>query len=222
MDTLSERARQCRPWKNRHVRPLTLSLIHSPISNIHIHNDQNQSMFSSALGDTLLWAQGSGFTGIQVSKNGSAFTAASGVPSGSAIASDKQDNTAFYAVSGSAFYASTDGGASFAQTATLGDAGSSTQIAVNPWKGGEVFVSTGVGVFHSTYVFLLSPTGFFALILPLNLPATLATLSLHYRQSLTPGPSPSENPIHPIPAALPLSSSPEQLTVSINSCVRTT
>lgn len=152
MDTLSERARQCRLWKNRHVRPLTLSLIHSPISNIHIHNDQNQSMFSSALGDTLLWAQGSGFTGIQVSKNGSAFTAASGVPSGSAIASDKQDNTVFYAVSGSAFYASTDGGASFAQTATLGDADSSTQIAVNPWKGGEVFVSTGVGVFHSTCV----------------------------------------------------------------------
>lgn len=105
----------------------------------------------SANGDTLLWTQANGFSGVRVSKDGAAFTASSGLPSGTIqIASDKLNNTVFYAATGSNFYVSTDGGASFKNTVTLGSASSVSQIAASPFTAGELFVPTNTGVWHST------------------------------------------------------------------------
>ncbi|THU81179.1 CEL6 protein [Dendrothele bispora CBS 962.96] len=103
----------------------------------------------SADGDTVLWKTAS--SGIQVSKNLAQFTQVSSLsPSTSAIASDKLDNTIFYAASGSTFYISTDGGQSFKQAGSLGSSNSPVKIVVNPGKTGDVWVSTDVGLFHST------------------------------------------------------------------------
>ena len=106
----------------------------------------------SALGDTLLWTQATGFSGVRVSKNGAAFTASNGLASGSTfqIASDKQNNTVFYAASGAKFFVSVDGGENFKQVNTLGSATSASQIAASPFKAGEIFVSTDHGIWHST------------------------------------------------------------------------
>lgn len=103
----------------------------------------------SANGDTLLWTQATGFSGVMVSKNGSPFTATTGLPSGSIIASDKLNNSVFYAASAANFYLSTDGGSSFKQVSVLGSATSASQIAASPFKAGEFFVSTDHGVWHS-------------------------------------------------------------------------
>lgn len=43
----------------------------------------------SANGDTLLWTQATGFSGVMVSKDGAPFTAVKGLPNGAIIASDK-------------------------------------------------------------------------------------------------------------------------------------
>ncbi|THH08451.1 hypothetical protein EW145_g2691 [Phellinidium pouzarii] len=104
----------------------------------------------SASGNTLLWTQASGFSGVMVSKDGAPFTAASGIPNGAIIASDKLNNTVFYAASGADFFISVDGGSTFKQVSVLGSATGSTQIAASPFTAGEFFVSTSHGVWHST------------------------------------------------------------------------
>lgn len=102
----------------------------------------------SAEGDTVLWATAS--NGVQLSKNQGTFSAASSLPSSAVIASDKQNNTVFYGGSAATFYVSTDSGASFSKAGALGSATAVRDIAAHPTKAGEVWVSTDVGVFHST------------------------------------------------------------------------
>lgn len=85
-----------------------------------------------------------------VSTNGAAFSAVSGIPLGSVIASDKLNDTVFYAASGSSLYVSTNSGKSFTETNVLGNAQSSVQIAASPFTAGEFYVSTSSGIFHST------------------------------------------------------------------------
>ncbi|KAH8114431.1 Oligoxyloglucan reducing end-specific cellobiohydrolase [Phellopilus nigrolimitatus] len=104
----------------------------------------------SADGDTLVWAQATGFSDVMVSKNGSSFSAAAGLPSGAIVASDRLNNTVFYAASGAEFFISIDGGSTFTQASTLGSATSASQIAANPFAAGEFFVSTSHGIWHST------------------------------------------------------------------------
>ncbi|KAK7461821.1 hypothetical protein VKT23_008252 [Stygiomarasmius scandens] len=102
----------------------------------------------SADGDTVLWQTAS--SGIQVSKNLAQFATVSSLPPTSVIASDKLDNTIFYAASGSTFYVSTDGGNTFEEAGSLGSSNSPVKIAVNPGITGDVWVSTNSGLFHST------------------------------------------------------------------------
>ncbi|CAE6467525.1 unnamed protein product [Rhizoctonia solani] len=102
----------------------------------------------SADGDTVLWRNANG---TRVSRFTNAFTAVTGIGSDAVIASDKKNNTIFYAASGSKFYISTNNGVSF--TATAGSLGSSTapvKIVVNLNTSGDVWVSTDKGLFHST------------------------------------------------------------------------
>lgn len=106
----------------------------------------------SANGDTLLWSQANNLQGVNFSKNGTQFTRAQGVPDGAVIASDKLNNTVFYAGSptNAAFYISVDGGETFTQASFLGSANAIREIAASPFTAGEIFVSTSRGVWYSS------------------------------------------------------------------------
>lgn len=102
----------------------------------------------SANGDTVLWRTSS--NGVQVSQYTNAFVAVPSLPSNAAIASDKKNNSIFYGASGSSFYLSVDGGKTFAAKGSLGSSTSPVKVIVNPGVTGDVWVSTDVGLFHST------------------------------------------------------------------------
>ncbi|EGN94557.1 glycoside hydrolase family 74 protein [Serpula lacrymans var. lacrymans S7.3] len=102
----------------------------------------------SADGDTVLWSTGT--NGVMVSQNMSTFTAVTSLPSGSIIASDKLNDSIFYAASGADFYLSVDGGETFDVTSTLGSSTAPVKIVVNPSLTGDVWVSSDKGIFHST------------------------------------------------------------------------
>ena len=106
----------------------------------------------SANGDAILWSQANNLQGVQFSKNGAPFSQAQGVPSGAVIASDKLNNSVFYAGSttNAAFYISTDGGETFMQASFLGSANGIREIASSPFKAGEIYVSTSHGVWFSS------------------------------------------------------------------------
>lgn len=106
------------------------------------------SVAYSADADTVLWSTSS--NGVQRSQYQSSFSAVSSLPSGAVVASDKKNNTAFYAGSGATFYVSKDIGVSFAKAGTLGSATAIRDIAAHPLTAGEVWASTDVGVFRST------------------------------------------------------------------------
>ncbi|KAG4441073.1 hypothetical protein IFR05_003427 [Cadophora sp. M221] len=88
--------------------------------------------------------------GPLISKNSATFSAIPTLPSGAAIASDKKNNSYFYGGSASSFYVSSNVGVTFAKTATLGSSTAVNQIRVHPTVAGDVWVTTDVGLFHST------------------------------------------------------------------------
>lgn len=105
----------------------------------------------SANGESLVWTQATGFSGVMFSRSGSAFARSSGLPSGTIqVASDKQNGTVFYAATGNQLFISVNGGQSFTLLGTLGSATSTQQIAASPFTAGEFFVSTDHGVWHAT------------------------------------------------------------------------
>ncbi|KAK4219867.1 Xyloglucanase [Rhypophila decipiens] len=103
----------------------------------------------SADADTVLWSPGN--SGVLRSRNQGTFTAVASLPSGAVIASDKRNNTVFYAGSGRNFYRSTDAGSTFtAVSGALGSATSVRDVVAHPVVAGEVLVSTNEGLFRST------------------------------------------------------------------------
>lgn len=102
----------------------------------------------SANATSIVWS--SSGNGVLVSANSAAFAAASGLPDGTVIASDKVDDSVFYGASGADFYVSSDGGATFTAASTLGDSTAPFDIAVNPGALGDLWVSTDKGLYHST------------------------------------------------------------------------
>ncbi|RYO85613.1 hypothetical protein DL763_007022 [Monosporascus cannonballus] len=106
------------------------------------------SVAYSADASTVLWSTSG--NGVQRSQHQSTFSAVSTLPSGAVIASDKKNNTVFYGGSGATFYVSKNAGTSFAKAGALGSAKEVRHIAAHPLKAGEVWVSTDVGLFHST------------------------------------------------------------------------
>ncbi len=103
----------------------------------------------SADADTILWSPSN--AGVLRSQHQSTFTAVSSLPSGAVIASDKRNNTVFYAGAGSSFYRSVDIGVTFTVVGgALGSATAVRNIAAHPKNAGELLVSTDVGIFRST------------------------------------------------------------------------
>ncbi|KAK4232501.1 Xyloglucanase [Podospora fimiseda] len=104
----------------------------------------------SADADTILWSSGNG--GVLRSQDQGTFTAVDSLPTEAVIASDKRNNTVFYAGSGSEFYRSTDAGATFTEVSSaLGSAVTAVRdIVAHPVLAGELLVSTNAGLFRST------------------------------------------------------------------------
>ncbi|EAA29333.1 carbohydrate-binding module family 1 protein [Neurospora crassa] len=121
----------------------------------HAHNGTDTTKSSgtvaySADADTIVWS--SGTSGVVRSQNQGTFTAVASLPSGAVIASDKRNNTVFYAGSTTGtFYRSTDTGATFtAVSDALGSAKAVRDIVAHPTVAGELYVSTDAGIFRST------------------------------------------------------------------------
>ncbi|KAK3381496.1 hypothetical protein B0H63DRAFT_206398 [Podospora didyma] len=121
--------------------------------NIHYGAGTTQyggSIAYSADADTILWSSAN--AGVLRSQNQGTFTAVASLPSSAVIASDKRNNTAFYAGSSTgSFYRSTDIGATFTVVSgALGSATAVRDIVAHPTTAGEVWVSTDIGLFRST------------------------------------------------------------------------
>ena len=105
-------------------------------------------MAISADGTSILWRTGTGR--ILVSGTTAAFTDVSSLPGSSIIAADKKNAKVFYGASGSSFYISRDAGRTFSSGGNLFSSSSPYKIAVHPTVAGDVWVSTDIGLFHST------------------------------------------------------------------------
>lgn len=103
----------------------------------------------SADGDTVLWRTASG-NGVMVSQYTSSFTAVPSLPPDAIIASDKRNNSIFYGASTSQFYVSATGGKTFTAAGTLGTTSAPVKVAIHPNVTGDIWVSSDVGLFHST------------------------------------------------------------------------
>ncbi|KAK1634028.1 fungal cellulose binding domain-containing protein [Colletotrichum phormii] len=102
----------------------------------------------SADADTILWSTAA--LGVQRSQNQGSFAVVSSIPAGAIIASDKKNSTVFYGASGSSFYRSINLGATFATSGSFGSASEIRHVEAHPAEAGDVWVSTNVGIFHST------------------------------------------------------------------------
>ena len=102
----------------------------------------------SASGDTVLWSTAN--EGVLRSQNTSSFASVSDLPATALIASDKQNNSYFYAAYASTFYVSSNTGQTFASGGSLGGASQINYIAVHPTVAGHVYVSTNAGIYQST------------------------------------------------------------------------
>ncbi|KAH7635243.1 hypothetical protein B0T09DRAFT_379068 [Sordaria sp. MPI-SDFR-AT-0083] len=121
--------------------------------NAHSGTDTTKSSGTvaySADADTIVWSSGN--AGVLRSQNQGTFTAVASLPSGAVIASNKRNNTVFYAGSTTGtFYRSVDTGATFtAVSGALGSAKSVRDIVAHPTIAGELYISTDVGIFRST------------------------------------------------------------------------
>jgi xyloglucan-specific exo-beta-1,4-glucanase len=97
----------------------------------------------AADGGSIVWSPEN--TGVHRSTdNGATWTPSSGIPSGARVASDRVDPGRFYAFAGGTFYASSDGGATFAPTAAPGlpTTGGARFKAV-PGREGHVWLAGG-------------------------------------------------------------------------------
>ncbi|KAK0617291.1 hypothetical protein B0T14DRAFT_538873 [Immersiella caudata] len=119
----------------------------------NVHSGAGTAQFGgfvaySADADTVVWSSSN--VGVLRSQNQGTFAAVASLPSGAVIASDKRNNTVFYAGAGAEFFRSTDTGLTFAaESGALGEAKSVRDVVVHPKIAGEVWVSTDVGLFRS-------------------------------------------------------------------------
>jgi hypothetical protein len=109
---------------------------------------------AAADGNRVLWSSGSGV--YFSTDKGNTWTASSGVPAASSVRSDRVNPLKFYAFSNGAFYASIDGGQTFAATAAsnLPPAGAPAQFKAAPGHEGDIWLAggsttTAYGIWHS-------------------------------------------------------------------------
>jgi hypothetical protein len=108
----------------------------------------------SANGARALWSP-SGTGVFYTANNGKTWTAASGVPAGARVASDRVNPNRFYAFTNGTFYVSTNGGASFATGAVSGLPPSPVRFRAVPGREGHIWLAGGTsgveyGLWRST------------------------------------------------------------------------
>ena len=111
------------------------------------------SVALTADGKTVVWRTSN--SQVVRSVNGAAFVpAGDGLPTDANIVADRKNSTRLYAVSGASVYYSEDAGVSFTFASKFSStATSNNDIAVNPFTTGDVWITSGEGVFHSTLPF---------------------------------------------------------------------
>ncbi|MFJ4807613.1 cellulose binding domain-containing protein [Streptomyces longwoodensis] len=110
---------------------------------------------AAADGSRFVWSpQG---TGVQYTTGfGSSWSAASGIPAGAVVESDRVDPKTFYGFKSGKFYVSSDGGATFTASAATGlPSGDSVRFKALPGTKGDVWLAGGAsdgayGLWHST------------------------------------------------------------------------
>jgi photosystem II stability/assembly factor-like uncharacterized protein len=109
---------------------------------------------AAADGSRVLWSSAAGV--FFSADNGATWTASTGAPAGASVRSDRVNPLKFYAFASGTFYASADGGQTFAATAAgnLPPAGSSAQFKATPGREGDIWLAGGssttvYGIWHS-------------------------------------------------------------------------
>ncbi len=105
-------------------------------------------------GGRVLWSSGAG---VFFSLNaGATWTPSAGAPAGASVRSDRVNPLKFYAFANGTFYASSDGGQTFAPTAAanLPPAGTSAQFKATPGREADIWLAGGsattvYGIWHS-------------------------------------------------------------------------
>jgi xyloglucan-specific exo-beta-1,4-glucanase len=110
---------------------------------------------AGADGSRVVWSSGAGvFVSLD---QGTTWASSSGVPAGASVRSDRVSPSRFYGFANGVFYASGDGGQTFAATAAsnLPPAGTSAQFKATPGREGDIWLAGGsattvYGIWHST------------------------------------------------------------------------
>ena len=103
----------------------------------------------SANASRVVWAPSGVAVNYSTNINGSSWSASSGIPTDSRVASDRVNPNKFYGFNSGTFYVSTNGGAAFSSTAATG-LPSSGVIRAMPGIEGDIWFAGGSGVWHST------------------------------------------------------------------------
>ncbi|HLK89982.1 MAG TPA: carbohydrate-binding protein [Polyangia bacterium] len=90
----------------------------------------------------------SSVTAAVTTDDGTTWTAVTGLPAGATVAADRVTAETFYAVSGTTFYASTDGGMTFASAGTLGTGKGGGAPRPVFGQAGEVWVASGGSLYR--------------------------------------------------------------------------
>jgi xyloglucan-specific exo-beta-1,4-glucanase len=117
-------------------------------------NASGGTVAAASDGSRVVWSCG---PGVYVSTDmGNTWTASVGVPAGASVRSDRVNPMKFYAFANGTFYASSDGGLTFAATAAsnLPTAGTPVQFKAAPGRQGDIWLAGGStsnpgGIWHS-------------------------------------------------------------------------
>ena len=110
---------------------------------------KNGTVAASADGTTFLWAP-SGAAVVSTVDQGTTWTAATGIPNGALVRSDRVNPAKFYGYAGGRFYLSTDGGRSFTASDAANLPTKGVRFKPVPGAEGDIWLTGEDGMFRST------------------------------------------------------------------------
>lgn len=110
---------------------------------------KNGTVAAGADGRTFLWAP-IGAPVVSTVDNGATWVAATGIPNGAAVGSDRVNAARFYGYADGKFYASTDGGRTFSATGAANLPTKGVRFKAVPGAEGDLWLAGEDGMFRST------------------------------------------------------------------------